>query len=244
MKTILFLLVYTICINHFLFLVRGRKCTMARKYTYSLGEEIANAITHGIGAVLAIAALAILVVFATMYGNVWHIVTFSIYGTSLLLLYVFSTLYHSFTNERVKAVFKILDHSAIYLLIAGTYTPFTLVVLRDTIEGWVIFSFIWSLAIVGIFLKVFFVKRFRFISTLAYVGMGWAVVFACNPLLENLSTQGIQLLIAGGVLYTAGSIFYLMKRVPYTHAVFHLFVLGGSACHFFSILLHVLPISG
>nr|WP_083798576.1 hemolysin III family protein [Dethiobacter alkaliphilus] len=204
---------------------------------------MANAITHGIGTVLAIAALAVLVVFAALRGSVWHIVTFSVYGTTLIVLYLFSTLYHSFTNQKLKAIFKVMDHSAIYLLIAGTYTPFTLIALRGPL-GWTIFGFIWGLAIVGIILKVFFVKRFKVISTLTYVLMGWAIVVAFNPLLANLSGQGIRWLVSGGILYSAGAIFYLFKRIPYNHAIFHLFVIGGSVCHFLSILLYVLPITG
>ncbi|EEG78884.1 PAQR family membrane homeostasis protein TrhA [Dethiobacter alkaliphilus] len=210
---------------------------------YSPAEEMANAITHGIGTVLAIAALAVLVVFAALRGSVWHIVTFSVYGTTLIVLYLFSTLYHSFTNQKLKAIFKVMDHSAIYLLIAGTYTPFTLIALRGPL-GWTIFGFIWGLAIVGIILKVFFVKRFKVISTLTYVLMGWAIVVAFNPLLANLSGQGIRWLVSGGILYSAGAIFYLFKRIPYNHAIFHLFVIGGSVCHFLSILLYVLPITG
>jgi len=184
-----------------------------------------------------------LIVFAALYGNTWHIISFSVYGTSLIILYLFSTLYHSFQNERVKAVFKILDHSAIYLLIAGTYTPFTLVTLKGPI-GWTIFGLIWSLAFVGIILKAFFIKKFKIISTLTYVLMGWIIIFAFNPLKLNLAVEGIRLLVIGGILYSAGSVFYLFKKLPFNHAIFHLFVLGGSLCHFFSILLYVLPLRG
>lgn len=210
---------------------------------YSISEEIFNAITHGVGALLAVAALTLLVVFATMYGDVWHIVSFSIYGASLIILYLFSTLYHSFQNERVKSIFKILDHSAIYLLIAGTYTPFTLVTLRGRL-GWTIFGIIWGLALIGVVLKAFFIKRFKIISTLTYVFMGWIIVLAFNPLKMNLSVQGVRWLVLGGILYSSGSIFYLIKKIPFNHAIFHLFVLGGSLCHFFSILLYVLPLRG
>ena len=209
---------------------------------YSYNEEIWNAITHGIGIALAVAALAVLVVFATLHGDVWHIVTFSVYGTTLVILYLFSTLYHSFRDPKLKSIFKVIDHSAIYLLIAGSYTPFTLIALRGTI-GWTIFGIIWGLAIIGVVLKVFFVKRFKIVSTLTYVLMGWMIVVAFNPLLENLSTQGVRWLVLGGVLYSGGAIFYLIKRIPYNHAIFHLFVIGGSVCHFVSILLYVLPIT-
>lgn len=210
---------------------------------YSVPEEICNAITHGIGALLAVAALTLMVVFATIHGNVWHIVSFSVYGATMVILYLFSTLYHSFQNQRVKAVFKILDHSAIYLLIAGTYTPFTLVTLRGRL-GWTIFGLIWGMAAVGIVFKAFFIKRFKVASTMTYVLMGWVIIFAFNPLRLHLSAGGIRLLVLGGILYSAGSIFYLIKKIPFNHAIFHLFVLGGSMCHFFSILLYVLPLRG
>lgn len=208
--------------------------------TYSVQEEIANAVTHGIGALLSAAALALLVVFASMYGNAWSIVSFSIYGATLILLYLFSTLYHSFQNPRVKAIFKILDHSAIYLLIAGTYTPFTLVTLRGAL-GWTIFGIIWGLAVLGIVLKAFFVKRFKLLSTISYVLMGWVIIIAMKPLISSLPMNGVILLVSGGILYTVGAIFYMWKKLPYNHAVFHLFVLGGSICHFSSILFYVLP---
>lgn len=208
---------------------------------YSISEEILNATTHGIGALLSAAALTLLIVFASMYGSVWHIVSFSIYGATLILLYLFSTLYHSFQNQRVKSVFKILDHSAIYLLIAGTYTPFTLVTLRGSL-GWTIFGVTWGLAIMGVIFKAFFVKKFKKISTATYVLMGWIIVLAFNPLSSNLSANGIRLLVIGGILYSAGAIFYLIKKIPFNHAIFHLFVLGGSICHFFSILFYVLPL--
>lgn len=205
-------------------------------------EEIVNAITHGIGAVLALAGLVVLAVGACTQGSVWHIVSFSIYGTSLVLLYLASTLYHSFTNERVKHIFKIFDHSAIYLLIAGTYTPFAFVPLHGTL-GWIIFGVVWTLAIVGIVFKVFFVKRFNRLSTLCYVLMGWFAVVMIKPLIMTLPAAGLYWLIAGGVLYTVGAIFYLAHKMPYNHAVWHFFVIAGSAAHFNSIFSYVLPIS-
>lgn len=208
---------------------------------YSLQEEIFNAVTHGIGALLAAAALALLIVFAALHGNVWHIVSFSIYGASLILLYLCSTLYHSFQNQRVKSIFKIFDHSAIYLLIAGTYTPFTLVTLRGKL-GWTIFGIVWGLATAGVIFKAFFARKFKLLSTLTYLLMGWVIVFAFKPLVQNLSVEGIRLLVAGGILYSVGAIFYLFKKIPFNHAIFHIFVLGGSVCHFFSILLYVLPL--
>ena len=204
-------------------------------------EEVMNAVTHGIGTLLAVAGLVLLVVFAHLYGDVWHMVSFAIYGTTLVLLYLASTLYHSFTNERLKYIFKILDHSAIYLLIAGTYTPFTLVPLHGVL-GWTVFGMVWGLAILGIVLKVFFVGRFKFISTLCYILMGWFIVFAIKPLIAAVPETGIIWLFAGGLFYTLGSIFYLWHKLPYNHAIWHLFVLAGSISHFIAVFFYVLPI--
>jgi hemolysin III len=210
---------------------------------YSNREEIANAISHGIGVLLSIAALVLLVVNAMMHGDIWHIVSFSIYGASLVILYSCSTLLHSFQNRKLKDVFEILDHAAIYLLIAGSYTPYLLVTLRGPL-GWSIFGIIWGLALSGMILKIFYVKRFILISTLCYILMGWLIVFAFKPLYANLALGGIVWLVIGGLLYTFGSLFYVWRRVPYHHAIWHLFVLAGSICHFFSINLYVLPIPG
>lgn len=204
-------------------------------------EEIFNAVTHGIGTLLAVAGLVLLVVFAYFFGDTWHVVSFSIYGTTLVLLYLASTLYHSFTNERVKHVFKIIDHSAIYLLIAGTYTPFTLIPLHGTL-GWTLFGVVWSCAAIGITFQIFFVKRFKLLSTICYVVMGWFIVIAIRPLVATIAAPGIWLLIAGGLFYTVGSIFYLWRKLPYNHAIWHLFVLAGSISHFFAVLYYVLPI--
>jgi hemolysin III len=204
-------------------------------------EEVMNAVTHGIGTLLAVAGLVLLIVLAYLHGDFWHIVSFSIYGTTLVLLYLASTLYHSFTNERVKRIFKILDHSAIYLLIAGTYTPFTLVPLHGVL-GWTIFGLVWGFAIVGIFLKVFFTGRFKLLSTLCYLGMGWFIVFAIKPLIDTLPALGMTWLLVGGLFYTLGSIFYLWKKIPYNHAIWHLFVLAGSISHFIAVFFYILPI--
>lgn len=215
---------------------------MEKTTKYSISEEIANAVTHGVGALLAAAALSLLVVFATIYGNVWNVVSFSIYGATLVILYLCSTLYHSFQNEKVKSIFKVLDHSSIFLLIAGTYTPFTLVSLRGNGNGplgWTIFGVVWGLALFGIVFKAFFVKRFKLLSTLIYVGMGWIIVFAIKPLAMDLQKGGLILLVAGGLSYTLGAILYMWKKIPFNHAIWHLFVLGGSVCHFFCILFYV-----
>lgn len=211
-----------------------------QRRSYSLGEEIANAITHGLGVALSIAALALLVFVAATRGNGWHLATAIVYGTSLFLLYLSSTLYHSIPGEKARHVFKIIDHSAIYLLIAGTYTPFTLVTLRHS-GGWWLFAIVWSLAAVGIALEAFWVYRPKWVSAAVYLGMGWLIVVAMGPLIENLAPAGVWLLAAGGLAYTLGTIFYVLKKVPYMHAVWHLFVLGGSICHFLAVMLFVLP---
>ncbi len=203
-------------------------------------EEVMNAVTHGIGTLLAVAGLVLLTVLAYLHGDIWHIVSFSIYGTTLVLLYLASTLYHSFTNERVKRVFKILDHSAIYLLIAGTYTPFTLVPLHGVL-GWTVFGVVWGLAVIGIVFKVFFTGRFKLVSTICYLGMGWFIVFAIKPLLATVPALGMSWLFVGGLFYSLGSIFYLWKKIPYNHAIWHLFVLAGSVSHFIAVFFYVLP---
>ncbi|MBP2650657.1 MAG: hypothetical protein H6Q74_1482 [Firmicutes bacterium] len=205
-------------------------------------EEILNALSHGVGAALALAGLTALVITSYIYGTIWHQVSFIIYGVSLFLLYLASTLYHSFKNERLKYIFKICDHSAIYLLIAGSYTPFALVLFRGVL-GWTIFGIVWSLAAIGVILKIFFVKKFKVISTLCYLGMGWLAIIFIKPLLAALPVTGLYWLIAGGLSYTIGAVFYLCRQLPYNHTVWHFFVIAGSACHFITILFFVLPIA-
>ena len=202
-------------------------------------EETINAWTHGLGALLSLGGLSVLVFMASRHGDAWHIVSCSIYGATLVLLFASSTLYHSFRNERVKHIFRIVDHASIYLLIAGTYTPFVLVNLRGK-WGWSLFGVIWGLALAGIVFQVFFVNRFRVLQTLIYLAMGWLVVVAAKPLLARLPRPGLLWLLAGGLSYTVGALFYLWKKLPYHHAVWHLFVLGGSICHYFAILFYVL----
>lgn len=206
---------------------------------YSHGEEIANSITHAVAAGLSISALVILIVSAVTEGNAWHIVSFSIFGATLVLLYFASTLYHAIPAMNAKKVLKILDHSAIFLLIAGTYTPFTLVSLRGPV-GWSIFGVIWGLAVAGVILKCCFVYRFRRLSLAIYVGMGWLVVIAGREIFEKLSEISLLFLVLGGAFYTIGVLFYVWKRLPYNHAIWHLFVVTGSIMHFFSVL-HILP---
>ncbi|MDY0087464.1 MAG: hemolysin III family protein [Coriobacteriia bacterium] len=206
----------------------------------SVGEEIANAVTHGLGVVAGIVAFTLLVVFAARRGGVLEMVSAIVYGTTLVLLYTASTLYHSFPWPRVKHVFKVLDHAGIYLLIAGTYTPFTLVTLADD-GGWRLFALVWILAITGIAVEAAWVHRPGWLSALIYLGMGWLALLMIGPLRDNLSPTGLWLLVAGGLAYTLGTIFYVLKRVPYMHAVWHLFVLAGSACHVLAVMLAVIP---
>ncbi len=203
-------------------------------------EELANALTHGLGAALAVAGLAVLVTQAALHGDAWRVVSFALYGTTLVLLYLCSTLYHALPWPGVKAVFHRLDHAAIFLLIAGTYTPFSLVTLRGP-WGWSIFGVEWGLALVGIVAKTLLFGRFRRVGVAVYVLMGWVVVAAIEPLLGALPPGGLAWLLAGGVAYTGGVGFYVAKRLRYHHAVWHLFVLCGSVCHWVCMLLYVLP---
>ena len=204
-------------------------------------EEILNAATHGVGTIFALIGLGVLTASVYSNGSIWHLLSVIIYGTSLVLLYLSSTLYHSFTNERVKYILKIFDHAAIYILIAGNYTPFTLIPLHGAL-GWTIFSVIWGLAIIGIIFQIFFVNRFKVFSTLCYLLMGWFAVVMIKPLLVTLPIEGIYWLVGGGVFYSVGAIFYLVHKVPYNHAIWHLFVLAGSIAHFVAVLKYVLPI--
>jgi hemolysin III len=208
--------------------------------SYSKGQEIANIATHGAGVLLSMAALIVLVVQASLHATVWHVVSFSVYGTTLLLLYTASTLYHSARSARVKRTLRVVDHSSIYLLIAGSYTPFALITLRGG-WGWSLLGCVWGVALAGVLLKVLFTGRFRIISTLLYLAMGWMAVVAIRPLIGLLPLGGFLWLLAGGVIYSSGVLFYIWRRLPYHHAIWHLFVLAGSICHFLTILLYVLP---
>ena len=214
---------------------------MSQKHKrYSTGEEIANGITHGIGTGLSVAGLTLLVVLAALYGDVWRIVSFSIYGSTLIILYLASTLYHSFQHPRVKRIFRTIDHASIYLLIAGTYTPFLLVSMRGA-WGWTLLVVVWGLALLGVGFQVLFTHRFQKLSVLAYILMGWISVIALKEALNTIPTGGLVLIAVGGVVYTVGVIFYAWKKLPYGHAIWHLFVLGGSMCHYFAVLFYLLP---
>ena len=214
-----------------------------RVKNYSCGEEIANSITHGIGIVLAITALGVLTAFAAIYGNARHMVSVSIYGATMILLYTASTLYHSIQYPRAKSILQVLDHSAIYLLIAGTYTPFTLVSLRGE-WGWWLFGVIWGLALFGVVFQLSSMRRWQTVSLGLYIGMGWAIVVAIRPLIAAVPPGGIVFLILGGLAYTTGIPFYCWKNLKFHHAVWHLFVLTGTILHFFAVLFYVLPMSG
>lgn len=203
--------------------------------TYSRGEEIANAITHGIGAALAIAALVILIVNTSFNGHAWNIVTFTIYGTTLVILYIMSTLYHSLTHPGAKRLFRKFDHMAILLLIAGTYTPYCCPVLHGWI-GWTLLGIVWGCAAIGIVLKAFFTGRYETASVILYVIMGWACILAIKPLYTSMPFNAFVFLVVGGALYTLGTVFYVRDSRPYHHSIWHLFVLAGSVFHFFSIL--------
>ena len=201
----------------------------------TIGEEIANSITHGIGTLLSIAALVLLVIVAAIKGNTWHVVSFTIFGSSLILLYLSSTLYHSFSKPKVKNIFARFDHAAIFFLIAGTYTPFLLSNLRGVL-GWSLFAIIWGLAIAGTVVRSIYLTRFRKLMVAIYVLMGWMVVFAIRSIMKAYSFESLIFLLIGGILYTIGVVFYVWRSLPYGHGVWHLFVLGGSIMHFFAVL--------
>ena len=208
---------------------------------YDPKEEKLNVISHAFGLVLSIIALVLLVVFASLEGSAWHIVSFSIYGASLIVLYAASRFYHNSKTPKLRYRLNIFDHASIYVLIAGTYTPFTLVVL-DGWVGWTIFGVSWGLALTGVILKLFFIGKYDRISTIAYVLMGWLIVFAIKPLVQNLPIEGLLWLLGGGISYTVGAILYSIKKIKYNHAIFHIFVLLGSFCHFIAVFFYVLPI--
>ncbi len=205
---------------------------------YTPGEEIVNSITHGVGLLLAIAATAVLVTRAAAHGDPWQVVGCSVFGGSLIFLYTASTLYHSVSAPRAKKVLRALDHTAIFVLIAGTYTPFALVNLRGP-WGWSLFVAIWCAAVVGMVSRLTFLHRWPAVTVVLYVLMGWAVVVVAQPFIEHVSTPGLVLLAAGGLAYTGGLAFYAWERLPYNHAIWHGFVLAGSTCHVFAVLVSV-----
>lgn len=203
---------------------------------YTRREEIANSVTHGIGAVLSVIGLVVLIILAAWQGDIWRIISAAIYGSSLILLYLASTLYHSLQHPRLKPLLRKFDHAAIYVLIAGTYTPFLLVSLRETSIGLAFFILVWGMAAAGIVWKMFFVGKLEIIATAIYVLMGWMCLFAFEQMVAAIPKTSLIMLIAGGVVYTLGVIFYAWQKLPYNHAIWHVFVLGGSICHFFAIV--------
>ena len=206
-------------------------------------EELANALTHGAGLVASAAGAAVLIVLSALYGDAWKIVGSAVFSATLVLLYTASTLYHAARTPKARARLQVFDHCAIYLLIAGTYTPFTLVGLRGG-WGWSLFGVIWGLAVAGVVFKLFFTGRFPRLSTGIYLAMGWLVIIAAVPMVTRFAPATLAWLVAGGLAYTAGTAFYMSRRIPYAHAIWHLFVLAGSVCHFAAVVTQVLPAKG
>lgn len=206
---------------------------------YTVGEEIFNSVSHGVGALLSIAALTLLIVFAVFRSDGYGLASAIVFGVSLILLYSMSTVYHIIQNETAKKVLRVFDHCSIFILIAGTYTPYLLMCMRNAL-GWTMFGLIWGVTVLGIVLNAVNLERFRRFSLVCYICMGWAIVFTIKPIIQNIALPGVVLLIAGGVVYTIGVIFYVLKRYRYMHSIWHLFVLGGSVCHYLSVLLYVL----
>lgn len=211
---------------------------MSHPSSYSLSEEVANAISHGIGTLLSVAALTLLVTYAVIAQDPVRVISFSIYGASLIILFLASTLYHSFVNESLKKVFKVIDHCAIYILIAGTYTPLMLLTIEGSLGYWML-TVIWLIALLGVAFKIKFGSQYKNLSLFSYLGMGFISLFIIKELYQQLSSGGMTLLVTGGVVYSLGVIFYVLKQVPYTHAIWHMFVLGGASCHFFMMLFYV-----
>ena len=212
--------------------------TASLKKRYTLGEEIFNSVSHGVGGLLAIAGTAVLIVFAALYSDAWAVVSASIYGASLIVLYTMSTLYHAITNCKAKGFFRIMDHNTIFFLIAGTYTPYTLVTLRGAL-GWTLFGIVWGAAVLGIVLNSIDLERFKKLSMVCYVAMGWVIILAIKPMKDGLSSLSLTFLLIGGLFYTVGIVFYAVKKVKYFHSVWHLFTVAGSIFHFFSVLTAV-----
>ncbi len=205
---------------------------------YTVGEEIFNSVTHGTGGLLAIAGTAVLIVFAVMYSNSWAVVSSAVFGASMIILYTMSTLYHAITNRKAKTFFRIMDHNTIFLLIAGTYTPITLVALRGTV-GWVLFGIVWFAAIVGIVLNSINLEKYKKASLICYIAMGWVIVFAIKPMLALMPKISLIFIMVGGIFYMVGVIFYVMKSKKYFHSIWHLFTIAGTVFHYFAILIMV-----
>lgn len=205
---------------------------------YSIGEEIANSVSHGIGAVTSAVGLGFLIWLSVEYGDVWYVVSTTIYGVSLILLYSASTLYHAIPHPRAKRIFQLIDHSMIFVLIAGTYTPFALVSLRGP-WGWSLFAVVWGIAIAGILLEIMKKERIKWLSLSLYLGLGWMAVVVIKPMLEMVPAVGLLFLLAGGLSYSLGVVFYVRKQMAYHHAIWHVFVMAGSALHYCAVLFGV-----
>jgi hemolysin III len=214
---------------------------MENSKRYTLGEEIFSSVTHGLGTILAIGGTAVLIVLSAIFSDVWSVVGSAIFGASLIILYCMSTLYHAISAPRAKKFFRIMDHNTIFFLIAGTYTPITISILRGWL-GWTLFGIVWGAAIIGIVLNSIDLEKFRKPSVVCYILMGWVIIIAIHPLLNIMSATSLWLLVGGGIFYTVGVIFYAIKKVKYFHSIWHIFTLLGSTCHYFSILLAILKI--
>lgn len=222
-------------------MVQGlNQAVVRQKSSYNINEEIANSVSHGLGVALSITGLVLLIVYSVSNGNGYHIVSSTIFGATLIILYSTSTLYHALSQPKLKLLFQKLDHSAIYLLIAGTYTPYTLVTLRGGL-GWLMFGIVWGLAIGGCLLELLLKNLNDRFSLILYIALGWVIIFAIGPMIARIDTGGLIFLIAGGLSYSFGTFFYTREKKAYSHAIWHLFVLGGSICHFFSIFYFVIP---
>lgn len=219
----------------------GRKSAGAAVASYSFAEEVANAVTHGIAALLSIAALVVMLWYTvTRSGDTNAIVSASIFGSAMIILYTASTLYHAVPVGRLKQILQVFDHGAIYLMIAGSYTPFCLVSLKGPV-GWTLCAVVWSIALFGMIFQPLLMKRADWLNCILYLLLGWCVVLVIKPLIATLATTGLWLLVAGGIVYSVGVVFYLCEKIPFNHAIWHLFVLAGTALQFFSVLFYVLP---
>ena len=206
---------------------------------YTLGEEIFNAVSHGAGGLLSIAGTVVLIVLCAVYSDAWSVISACVYGASLIILYTMSTLYHAITNEKAKKFFRVMDHNTIFFLIAGTYTPFTLVTLRGKL-GWILFGIVWGSALIGIKLNSIDLEKFRKPSVVCYILMGWVIIIAVKPMLNSLPGLSLVFLLLGGIFYTVGVIFYSLKKIKWFHSVWHLFTVSGSVLHYFSVLIALL----
>ena len=222
---------------------QGESTMTAKKAlpSYTLGEELINSISHGIGACLSVAALVLCIVQAAVNGTAAGVVGASIYGSTLIILYCMSTLYHAITNKTARRVFRVFDHTSIYLLIAGTYTPITLVTLKGAL-GWTLFGVVWGIAVLGIVFNSVNIEKFKAFSMISYIVMGWCCIVGIKDIIANMEKGGLIFLVLGGVLYTVGIIFYALKKLRYMHSVWHIFVLSGSIMHFFCVYFYVLPV--